>query len=137
MCLLLLNVIILTNCQVIHDQPDKCNSNVDNDLLLKVRELQSELSTYHKQSVELKLELSEYREQSVELQLEFSAYREQAMKTERRLEDKLTQLKEEFAQYRSESMDKQTALEDELKRQGNQFICDSFNHYAHIILSGI
>ena len=108
-CLFLLNAIMLTNCQVIHDKQDKCNSNVDKDLLLKVKELQ----------------------------LEFSAYREQAMETERRLQDQITQLKEEVAKYRNESMDKQTALEDELKRQGNQFICDSSNHYDHIILSGI
>ena len=110
-CLFLLNAMMLTNGQVLTDQQDRCNSNVDNDLLLKIRELQLELSMYRKQSVELKLELSEYREQ--------------AMETEHRLQDQITQLTEEFAKYRNESMDNQTALEDELRRQGNHCICYS------------
>ena len=101
MCLFLLNEIILTNFQVIHDQQNRCNSNVDKDLLLKVRELQ----------------------------LELIAYRDQAIKTERRLQDQLSQFKEEFAKYRNESIDKQKALGDE----GNQFIGNLIIMVAYLI----
>ena len=96
-CFFLLNEMILANLQVIHDQQDRCNSNVDNDLLLKVRELQ--------------LELAAYRE-----------FMEQSMKTERRLQDQITQLKEEFEEYKNGSIDNHTMTADELKKQGKYFI---------------
>ena len=77
-CLFLLNAIILTNLQIIHDQQDRCCTNVDKDLLLKVRELQ--------------LELSMYREQSVAI--------------ERLLRDKLSKVEHDYLAYRNESMDR-------------------------------
>ena len=41
-----------------------------------------------------------------ELQLEFSAYREQAMKTERLLQDRLSQVEHDYSACRNESTEK-------------------------------
>ena len=116
MCLFLLNDMILTNLQVIHNQQDRCNSNVDNDLLLKVREMQ--------------LELAAYRE-----------FMEQSMKTERLLQGQITQLIEEFEEYKNGSIHNHTVTADELKKQGKYFIdikyqrlCDMYTVYDLILL---
>ena len=60
-CLFLLNATIPTNFQVINDRQDRCNSNGDNYLFLKVRELQLELSA-------LKKEFAEYKNESIDKQ---------------------------------------------------------------------
>ena len=81
-CLLLLNVIILTNLQVIHDQQDRCNGHVDKDLLLKVRELQLELSEYRKQAMETERKLAQ-------LQVEFAEYKNDSINKQTALEGDL------------------------------------------------
>ena len=115
MCLIFLNAKIPTNFQVITDHKERCNSNVDNDLLLKVREMQLELIAYREQNMELQDRLSN-------MEHDYSGYRNESMESERRLQDQITQLKEDFAEYKTESMDNQTALKDELKRKGKEFI---------------
>ena len=112
--LFLLNEIMLTSFQLIHDQQDRCSSTVVNDLLLKVREMQLDLIAYREQSIELQDRLRK-------VENDYSAYRNESMESERRLQNQITQLTEEFAEYKNESMDNQTALKEELKRQGKEF----------------
>ena len=122
MCLFLLNEIILTNSQVINHQQDRCDSKIENDLLLKISEFQ----------------------------FEFSSYRDQAMKTERLLwdrlsklehderglQDQITQLKEDFAKYKNGPMDNQTAMSGGFESQGNEFIGNFFfiKHLLHFLI---
>ena len=79
--LLILNAIAMTQSQGINYQHDRCKIDVERDLLLKVREMQFELSVYRKE----------------------------AMESKRRLQGHLTQMTEELAEYKNRSMDKQTA----------------------------
>ena len=81
-CLFLLNAIMLKNCQVIHDHQDRCNGNVDKDLLLRVRELQLELSAYRKQSIESERRLTQLKD-------EFEEYKNESMNQQTELEDEL------------------------------------------------
>ena len=105
--LLILNAIAMTHSQVINYQNDRCNNDVEKDLLLKVNELQ----------------------------LELSVYRKEAMESELQLQGQLTQLKEELADCKNGSMntDKQTALEDDLRRQGNEFTLLEMTGYNRFI----
>ena len=79
LCLFLFNAIMLTDFQVINDQHDRCKSYVDYDLLLKVRDLQLELTAYREQS-ERKL---------TQLEREFAEYKNESMNKQTTLEDEL------------------------------------------------
>ena len=91
--LLILNSIAMTQSQGINYQHDRCNNDVDRNLLLKVREMK----------------------------LELSVYRKEARESKSRLQGHITQMTEEFAEYKNRSMDKHTALEDESITPGNEF----------------
>ena len=68
-CFFLLTEVIPTNVQIIHYQQDRCNSNVDNDLLLKVRDLQLESERrLQDQLTQLKEEFAQYKNESMDNQ---------------------------------------------------------------------
>ena len=125
MCLFLLNEIILTNCQLIQDQQDRCTNNVDKDLLLKLRELQLELSVY-RELMEQSIETTRLLQDRLsKVELDYSTFRNESMESELQLKEHIRLLKEEVEEYKNESIHKDLALEDELRKRGKACIGNS------------
>ena len=121
MCLIFLNAMILTKFQVIHYKHERCNSGVNNDLLLKVREMQVELSTY-RESMEQTMETERLLQDRLsKVEHDYLTFRNASIESKRQLQEQITLLKKEVAEYKNESMDTQRAVEDELKGQGRAF----------------
>ena len=90
MCFFLLNESLVTHVQVIYEQHNRCNNNGDNDLVLKIRELQLEFSAYRKRSIETERVL---QDRLNKMEHDFPTYRNASMESEDRLQDQITELK--------------------------------------------
>ena len=80
---LLLNAVMLTKLQVIHDS--RCN-NVKDDMWMKIKELQLDVLSYRKESLQLQSRL-------VKVETEFAAYRNESQAKLVELQDELNGIK--------------------------------------------
>ena len=126
--LFLLNGVILTHLQIIHNHQERCKNNMEEDLLMQVKELQLEFLSCRQKSLEnekllqdqinkMKNNSSIHRSELLQQQKELEG---KMNKSEQSLDDRLSQMEKDFAVYRNMSQEKLLVLEDDLKRQGDE-----------------
>ena len=87
---IVLNVVVLTQFQIIH-HPDRCHNDVDKDSLIKmIRELQIEFSS-DRQST---------KDRIAQLEADFDTYRNESLEVQKTLEEKLKRLLQPNGTYR-------------------------------------